>query len=215
MRIANTMAMGLLCIALFFSEGRGDDKTLVAEGERRPGLIGLAHKDGDATGIAYRYPHGEIFPADLIRSKFHDGEMPRPSVEIALVGYVHVPREMKVEIYHAAGGVNLDHGTLFLDGRKIGQVGDDTAKSVVYTLTLSKGEHEIRWVLTGGTFQTNLLKLQDAATAELLPVYHTDKQCDETGAAKAAVTIDAKGDVEGWPSVDPKKWLRIPIEKSS
>ena len=134
-------------------------------------------------------------------------------MEISLVGYVEVPHEMDVDVYHAAGGVNQDHGTLFLDGRRIGQVGDDMAKSVVYTLTLPQGTHEIRWVLTGGTFQTNLLKFQAAKTGDLLSVYHTAQQRDETGAATAATTIDAQGTVEGWPPVDPKAWIRVSMDR--
>ena len=201
----------MLFLAVMGNHARGDEAGSAVE-KRTPGLIGLAHENGDPTQIAYHYPHGKVFPADLIRSRFHDGETELPSVEIALVGYIEVPHEMALEVYHAAGGVNCDHGTLFLDGNRIGQVGDDTAKSVVYTLTLSQGTHEIRWVLTGGTFQTNLLKFQAAKTGNLLNVYFTAKQREETGAAKAATTIDAQGTVEGWPPVDPKDWIRVSLQ---
>jgi len=201
----------MLFLAVMGNQTRGDQAGSASE-KRTPGLIGLAHKNGEPTQIAYHYPHGKVFPADLIRSRFHDGETELPSVEIALVGYVEVPHKMDVHVYHAAGGVNGDHGTLFLDDHQIGQVGDDMAKNVVYTLTLPQGTHEIRWVLTGGLFQTNLLKFQTATTGDLLSVYHTAKQRDETGAAKAAKTIDAQGTVEGWPPVDPKNWLRVSLQ---
>jgi hypothetical protein len=177
---------------------------------RIAGLIGTAQKNGEATGIAYHYPHGKIFPPALIREQFHDGEQELPSVRIELVGYVAVPEETTLDIYHAAGGVNRDHGTLFIDGRQLGQVGDDTVKSVIYTVTLPKGLHEVRWVLTGGTFQANLLKMQDAKSGELLTLFHTQKQREESGAGKAVKTIDAQGDVEGWPpAFDPKAWTRV------
>jgi len=172
------------------------------------GLIGTAEKDGEATRIAYHYPHGKVFPPALIRNQFHDGETNRPAVKIELVGHVELPQETTVDIYHAAGGVNEDHGTLYIDDRKIGQVGDDLAKFVIYTVTLPKGTHRIRWVLTGGTFQANLLKLQDAMTGELLKVFHTAKQREETGASKAVKTIDAQGELEGWPP-DFKTWTRV------
>jgi hypothetical protein len=194
----------ILLLAVFGGAARSDDGEKPEE-KRTAGLIGLAHKDGQPSPIAYHYPHGKVFPADLIRSRFHDGETKLPSVEISLVGYVDVPREMTIDVYHAAGGVNMDHGTLLVDDRQIGQVGDDTAKSVIYTLTLPKGEHKLKWVLTGGTFQHNLLKFQDAKTGELLNVYHTAAQLEETGAAKAAKTIDAQGTVEGWPQT----WTRV------
>ena len=177
----------------------------------KSGLIGTAVKDGEPTRIAYHYPHGKVFPPGLIRDQFHDGELNRPSVQIELVGYVEVPAEMKIDIYHAAGGVNQDHGTLYIDDRQIGQVGDDLAKFIVHTLTLRKGVHHIRWVLTGGTFQPNLLKIQDAKTGELLSVFHTARQLDDTGASKAVKTIDAQGEIDGWPP-DFKTWNRVPVE---
>lgn len=207
----------MLSLLLFFAvigKHVSGDEAGSAVDERTPGLIGLAHKDGHPTRIAYHYPHGKVFPAELIRSRFHNGETEWPSLEIALVGYVEVPHEMAVDVYHAAGGVNRDHGTLFLNSHRVGQVGDDMAKNVVYTLTLPQGMHEIRWVLTGGTFQTNLLKFQAAKTGDLLNVYHTARQRDETGAAQAAKTIHAHGTVEGWPPVDPKSWIRVPISAS-
>ncbi len=177
---------------------------------RISGLIGTAQKNGQATGIAYHYPHGKVFPPALIREQFHDGELERPNVGIELMGYVDVAEETTADIYHAAGGVNRDHGTLYIDGRLIGQVGDDTVKSVIYTVTLPKGTHEVRWVLTGGTFQPNLLKMQNAKSGELLTLFHTQKQRDESGASKAVKTIDAQGDVEGWPPAsDAKAWTRV------
>jgi hypothetical protein len=180
---------------------------------RIAGLIGTAQKNSEATGIAYLYPHGKIFPPALIREQFHDGEKELPSVRIELLGYVEVREETTLDIYHAAGGVNRDHGTLFIDGRQLGQVGDDTAKSVIYTVTLPQGTHEVRWVLTGGTFQPNLLKMQDAKSGELLTLFHTEQQREESGASKAVKTIDAQGSVEGWPpGVDPKVWTRVPTD---
>lgn len=178
---------------------------------RISGLIGTAQKDGEATGIAYHYPHGKVFPPALIRGQFHDGEQKRPSVQIELVGQVEVPEDTTVEVYHAAGGVNNDHGTLYIDERKIGQVGDDMAKFVIYTLTLPKGTHQVRWLLTGGTFQANLLKMQNAKTGELLTLVHTAEQRDQTGASKAVKTIEAQGEVEGWPP-DFKTWTRVAID---
>jgi hypothetical protein len=179
--------------------------------KRFPGLIGTAVKDGEPTRIAYHYPHGKVFPPALIRNQFHDGEVNRPSVAIELVGYVEATEDTTIDIYHAAGGVNEDHGTLYLDDRKLGQVGDDLAKFVVYTITLPKGTHQVRWVLTGGTFQPNLLKFQNAKTGELLTVFHTAEQREKTGASKAVKTIDAQGEFEGFPP-DFKTWSRVSTE---
>jgi hypothetical protein len=199
---ASVLVASMICWSCIVTEGQA------ADDDRRPGLIGVAVKDGQATGIGYRYRHGDVFPPELIRSQFHDEGTPFPEVQIELVGYVEAAKEMRVDVYHAAGGVNRDHGTLYVDGRKIGQVGDDTVKVVIYPLTLSQGQHEVRWVLTGGTFQPNLLKFQDAESSKLLPMYFTSKQRKETGAAKATSIIKAKGHVDGWPPA-PNSWTRV------
>lgn len=203
--------LGGLALLFILAAGRGESRgeTPADNAGRVPGLIGAAQKNGAPTQIAYHYPHGKVFPPALIRDRFHDGEKDLPSVRIELVGYLEVPSESTVDIYHAAGGVNGDHGTLYVDGRLVGQVGDDTVKNVIYTRTLPQGLHEVRWILSGGLFQANLLKFQDARSGELFTLFHTTKQREETGAAKAARIIDAQGDIEGWPpATDPKAWTR-------
>lgn len=204
--------LGWLAFLLFLGgaggEIRSEDQQAPAPKGIVSGLIGMAQMNGKPTRIAYRYPHGKVFPPDLIRGQFHDDELNRPSVQIELVGYVEAPVDTTVDIYHAAGGVNEDHGTLYLDERLIGQVGDDMAKFVIYTLTLPRGKHRIRWVLTGGTFQPNLLKFQNVKTGHLLKMFHTPKEREQTGASEAVKTIDAQGEVEGWPP-DFKTWSRV------
>jgi len=193
----------LLAHALETGHATGEDR-------RIPGLIGAAQKNGEATGIAFHYPHGKVFPPALIRDRFHDGEQDLPSVRIELIGNLDVAEETTIDIYHAAGGVNGDHGTLYIDDGQLGQVGDDTVKNVIYTLTLPKGTHKVRWVLTGGLFQPNLLKMQNVKSGELLTLFHTQKQRDLSGANRAVKMIDAQGDVEGWPpAVDAKAWTRV------
>jgi hypothetical protein len=206
--LATALFASILCVFLCAAatDCRADDE------DRKEGLIGLAVMNGEPTQIAYHYPHGELFPPDLIRLRFHDGEKDLPSVRIELVGYVDVPEETQVDVYHAAGGVNGDHGTLYVDGRLIGQVGDDTVKVVIYSLTLPEGTHEVRWELTGGLFQPNILKFQDANSGKLLSVFHTTKQSEETGAAKARTLIEAKGKVAGWPPAE-SNWTRVATDK--
>jgi hypothetical protein len=179
-----------------------------ADDDRHSGLIGVAYLAGKPTDVGYRYPHGEVFPPELIRKEFHDGEEFRPEVRIELVGYVEAAKETQVEIFHAAGGVNGDHGTLYVDDKQIGQVGDDTVKNVIYSLKLTEGQHQVRWVLTGGTFQANLLKFQNADSGKRLPMYFTTKQRKDSGAAKPTKIIKARGELEGWPP-PANAWTRV------
>jgi hypothetical protein len=184
--------------------------------EITPGLIGAATVNGEPSGIAFYYEHGKLFPRELIWERFHgkSGPDPQTSVTITLLGQVEVPREMTVKVSQAAGGVNGDHGTLFIGDRQLGQVGDDTAKAEVYVLTLPAGVHPVRWVLTGGTFQNNLLKFEDPNSGELLRVFYDDAQRRLSGAADAREGVEAAADPTEWLKVmGPAHWRWVPLGK--
>jgi hypothetical protein len=196
-------------------EKLGGDSSAKA-GQLQPGLIGTAAVDGERTGIAYHYQHGRVFPPELIRGRFHKGHGPLPSVVITLVGYVEVPRDMTVQIWHAAGGVNVDHGELHVSGRVLGKVGDDMAKSVIYVVKLRKGRHSIRWILSGGTFQHNFLKFEDPQTGEVLHVYHDSAQRHDTGTDRATELVEANTAPSEWPKTsDKREWHLEPLELPS
>ncbi len=168
------------------------------------GLIGTAKIADEQTYVAYHYKHGRLWNHELIRKRFHrtgsDGNLQVPSVVIEMVGYVDVPKNMTVKIWQSAGGVSADHGELFVGDRRLGITGDDTHKQVIYMVDLPMGRHPIRWVLTGGMFQNNLLKFEDPNSGKTLNVYHTDKQRRDTQAAEATATVIA--------DADPGEWLK-------
>lgn len=179
------------------------------------GLIGMAKVNGESTTIAFHYQHGRVFPGELIRERFHDGDGPRPSVSITLLGSVEVPRDMTIRVWHAAGGVSEDWGELFVGDRLLGRVGDDLAKKAIYSVKLPQGKHRVRWVLTGGYFRNNLLKFEDAATGELLTVSHDATQRRESGADRAREIIAADADPDTWPeAADRHQWRELPLEDS-
>jgi hypothetical protein len=172
-----------------------------------PGLIGGSTVNGEKAGIVYRYHHGRLLAADQIRSRFHGADAPFPDVRIELVGYVNVPRDMTVKIWHAAGGVNNDHGELTIDDRLLGTVGDDLVKNVIYVVKLPEGAHRVRWVLTGGVFQNNLLKFEDPQTGNLLDVFYDAGQREVSGADSAREVVDADRDPSEWSIAgDPTAW---------
>jgi hypothetical protein len=183
--------------------------------EIAPGLIGTATVEGEPSGIAIHYEHGKLFPRELIWERFHketSGAVERPNTRIELLGKVEVPQEMTVKVSQAAGGVNMDHGTLFIGDRQLGQVGDDLAKAEVYVLTLPAGVHPVRWVLTGGTFQNGYLKFEDPRTGELLRVSYDDAQRRQTGAADARESIQASADPSEWlQAMGPQHWRWVPL----
>jgi hypothetical protein len=185
--------------------------------EATPGLIGTATIEGEPSGIAFHYEHGKLFPRELLWERFHktsEGRTEFPNVSITLLGQVEIPREMTVKVSQAAGGVNLDHGTLFVGDRQLGQVGDDTAKAEVYLLTLPAGVHPVRWVLTGGTFQNSLLRFEDPATGELLRVFYDGQQHRQSGAAEAREHVEATADPSEWlKALGPASWRWVPLAR--
>jgi hypothetical protein len=175
--------------------------------QNAPGLIGGSTINGEKAGIVYHYHHGRLLSAEQIRSRFHGADQPLPGVRIELVGYVHVPRDMTVKIWHAAGGVNNDHGELAIDGRLLGAVGDDLVKNVIYVVELPQGAHRVRWMLTGGTFQNNLLKFEDPQTGTLLEVFHDAGQREASGVDSAREFVEADRDPAEWSIAnDPRAW---------
>ena len=180
-----------------------------------PGLIGAALMGGEHSGFVFHYEHGKLLARELIWDRFHkesEGRVYRPGISITLLGYVEVPHAMTLKVHHAAGGVNEDHGTLFVGERQLGQVGDDTAKAEVYILNLPAGIHPVRWVLTGGTFQNSLLKFEEAQSGEMLRVFHDAVQCEESGAAHARELVEANADPTEWlQAVDASHWHWVPL----
>lgn len=166
------------------------------------GLIGRTLVEGKDAKICWLYEHGKILPAEPIRGEFHDGDL-MPQVKITFEGQVQLPAEMVVKIWHGAGGVNGDHGTLYLDDRLLGVVGDDTVKNMIYLVKLTSGTHTVRWELTGGYYRENLLKLENPQTGELLPLTHPATQTPQPGER----LIKACAPWESWPTATaPGLW---------
>ncbi len=183
------------------------DDSLTLAKQVTPGLIGGSTVNGEKAGIVYLYHHGRLLAADEIRSRFHGADAPFPDVRIEMAGYVQIPRDMTVKIWHAAGGVNNDHGELSIDDRLLGTVGDDLVKNVIYVVKLPHGAHRVRWVLTGGLFQNNMLKFEDPQTGELLEVFHDSGQRSATGADSAREIVEVDRDPAEWSiAIDPTAW---------
>lgn len=120
----------------------------------------------DDSRYLFHYQHGLIFSqGDLPKDLIGDNRF-----VVKLEGYLKVPRDMVVIIYHAGGGVSHDINRLYVNGRELGSVGDDRKKHATYEVPLAEGYHPIRWELTGGTFRSNLLAFIDPDEGKLLPL---------------------------------------------
>ena len=163
------------------------------------GLIGRATGNGSDTGVIFRYPHARFFNRGHIPSQVLDHKRFR----ITLEGFLDLPRDMTVNVWLAGGGVSNDVNWLYIDEKEIGSTGDDRGRSYKYKLPLSKGRHQIKWLLTGGAFRTNILVFLDPETGELLPL--KNEGVSSIRRSKDEPLVEITGTKSGWPV--PENWL--------
>jgi hypothetical protein len=183
---------------------RGQPDNAVRPG---PGLIGRALLDGKDVGIVFRYAHGKVLRHELVERAFAhrlDRPLPHRGLEVVLQGRLHVPRRMTVRARHAGGSVSFGVHTLFVDGREVGSVGDNTQKSRVHELPLGAGTHRVKWVLRGGRFGNNLLRFEDPDTGEALPLAFAAEDLKAAGKFAAGDVANAASEERGWPI--PQGW---------
>jgi len=181
------------------------------------GLIGQAVVQGDPSGVVYHYHPGKLFPHSKIRKILRpdNPDVESPHVTITLTGYIVLREKTAVKIYHAAGGVNGDHGDLVIGNRRLGVVGDDTAKAVIYETELPAGKHAITWKLTGGLFQNNLLQIKDAKTDKAIAVGFDALQKGKAVLPVYRQLVVVDHDPLTWSKAsDPSEWTHLPLNWS-
>lgn len=178
--------------------------------DRMHGLIGTASVNGPLANILFTYHPGRLWPENMIPELFYDGEH-RPPVTVQLHGYIEIPRDMVMKVWHAGGGVNGDTAELTLGGRSLGIVGDDTLKNVVTTVQLSAGTYDIHWMHTTlGVYRPHYLKFEDAATGESLLVFHLERLIPTVPNLETADRVEVDGDPSEWQVIDDtSQWYAV------
>jgi hypothetical protein len=150
-----------------------------------PGLLGILTVDNRNSQTAFHYFPGKVLPnglisEQLVRLNFQLSQLPNSEggtqllanshladgVTIRFRGQLEVPHDMVVDVIHNGGSPTNGVNTLLVDGREIGQVGDDRMKRAVYHLTLEAGIHDVDWVITGGHFEDCALQFFDSVTKQ-------------------------------------------------
>jgi serine/threonine protein kinase/Tol biopolymer transport system component len=156
------------------------------------GLFGNMVVGNRISKHAFHYHLGRILPNSLISEQILamgdgnllDGRLPNSrssdptsagaystsAVKITLAGQLEVPRNMVVQAMHNGGSPTNGVHTLSVDGREVGQIGDDRYKAIVYRLPMEAGTHDIEWELTGGHFGDSVLQFFDPETKQPLRV---------------------------------------------
>lgn len=136
------------------------------------GLVGRVTVDGQDATLLVRYQEGFGIGNNQVTDLLLRAGAPRGAVRLDFVGYVHTNEPQAVLIRHRGGSDQALH-TLYVDGRKIGEIGGaNRPKDDAYKLDLTAGRHTVRWVLTGGDIGTSALQISDAMTSAVLPFFH-------------------------------------------
>jgi hypothetical protein len=131
-----------------------------------PGMRGVLIVDNDLKTVMFTYHPGvtvsshETFTAIM---PYRQGATNK--VRLLFDGVLLIPRDGEYTITHAGGSASRGVHTLYLRGTPLMVVGDDRTKNDSRTLRLAKGEHPIRWELTGGELGSALIDVQPAAGA--------------------------------------------------
>jgi hypothetical protein len=131
-----------------------------------PGMRGVLIVDNDVKTVMFTYHPGvtvsshETFTAIM---PYRQGATSK--VRLLFDGVLLIPRDGEYTITHAGGSASRGVHTLYLRGTPLMVVGDDRTKNDSRTIRLAKGEHPIRWELTGGELGSALIDVQPAAGA--------------------------------------------------
>ena len=153
------------------------------------GLIGRAKIGGEDLGVAFRYHTGKTFRESVVRDEMVKAKL-NGSIKIELKGFLKVPRDMEILIWHAGGSSSGGRVYIHVDGKKIGGVGDDMGKNSVHRFGKSKGVYPIRWQLTGGHLANCYLEFLDPESKQPLQVAHSLDLLRETNAKQLRGIVD-------------------------
>jgi hypothetical protein len=165
------------------------------------GLVGrlTTTEDGDRVdaGVLLVYTPSKLLLHDVVTqpvAPVSEKMIQNKELTVRLGGLLHVPRDMEVAIWHAGGTATLGNAYLYIDGKRIGAVGDDMTKNISYRVNLTAGEHIVGWHLIGGRLGNSLVGFYDPLTAEALPVYAPPGLLKSLQLSKTTLLLDLNAD---------------------
>jgi hypothetical protein len=114
---------------------------------------------------------------------------------IDLRGVITVYKQTNVTVLHKGGSSSGGVLRLYVDGKELSAVGDDRSKDKKQQIDLAAGQHEVRWVLSGGKIGGhNLIQFSDTNTGAPIPVQCTPEilALFQGKPCKASVRIDSE-----------------------
>ena len=104
-------------------------------------------------------PGYTVTPEDVQNLARHAGAMPGDAIRIDFLGILSLAIDSQVELKHVGGSSSGGVHTLFIGGQPISEIGDDRSKDDTRQLPLVRGQHALRWTLTGGDLGSAQLSL--------------------------------------------------------
>ncbi len=165
------------------------------------GLIGRVVVRGQDAGIVVTYQPGyTIMQDDVQKLLAHAGAVPGDAIRIDLLGILTLAIDSQVELKHVGGSSSGGVHTLVMGGQTISEIGDDRSKDDTRQLPLLRGQHILRWTLTGGDLGT--------AHLSLVPIDATGKP--QEGVAQVQFTRDMNVFAHGVPYKHELRWANPP-----
>jgi hypothetical protein len=114
-------------------------------------LIGRAEVDGNDVGAVLTYEPGyRITPQESRELLSAIKSSSERKTRIELFGVLSLSAPGNVIIHHVGGSANGGVLALYIDSQLVNRVGDDRSRDIMVSLPLDKGDHMVRWVLSGG-----------------------------------------------------------------
>jgi hypothetical protein len=155
------------------------------------GMLGRVEVSGRDVGLVLRYQAGTLVSDELIRSVLSKNRIPSTSsVQAEFYGVIRIPKNMNLTINHQGGSSSGGVITLYIDGKRVSTVGDDTTKSTSLEVPLRTGYHTVRWVLSGGHLGRCQVRFLDRQSGDFLPVMFNQQVLTKVNSLPTRAKID-------------------------
>jgi hypothetical protein len=135
-------------------------KTRIPRAAVLQGLIGRVTVRGQDAGIVVSYQPGyTITQEDVQKLQAAAGVTVGDSWRVDLLGVLSLAADSQLELRHVGGSASGGVHTLYVGTQSVSEIGDDRSKDDTRQFSLMRGQHSIRWTLTGGDLGTAQMSL--------------------------------------------------------
>jgi len=123
--------------------------------------VGRGFSDDADAGIFFTYHPGYKLTRDEIQGL--QTMLGRNNSRVEFVGTLNLNADAEISVHHLGGSSNRGVHYLFIDDKEVHSVGDDRTKDDTFKVPLRRGDHLVRWILTGGDLGDAQLEIKLAS----------------------------------------------------